>query len=104
MITSQGDFWIVFPTLISLNLFHSAVQFCVNLKRSLGGTVFFGSVGRSLRCPAGPRSSARQGVEVLRAALQPVSVLQVGVVALGDPAGAVEEPPAAAGDCGGAAA
>ena len=42
-----------------------------------------------------------QGVELLPAALQPVPVLQVAVVALGDPLGAVQETPAAAGDhCG----
>ncbi|KAF3853559.1 hypothetical protein F7725_014247 [Dissostichus mawsoni] len=36
-------------------------------------------------------SSVGQGVELLPAALQPVPVLQVAVVALGDPLGAVQE-------------
>lgn len=48
-------------------------------------------------CPA-PLSSVRQGVESLGTALQSLPVLEVGVVALGDALGAVEETPAAAGD------
>lgn len=47
------------------------------------------------------RPSVWQGVELLSAPLQSVAVLQVGVVALGDAPGAVEETPAAAGNhCG----
>lgn len=44
--------------------------------------------------------SVGEGVELLGAALQPVAILQVAVVAFRDPLGAVKETPTTGGDYG----